>query len=153
MFLLIAANSRRRFESVCDDLRRIPLTAFANEPFETWAFPSFSATLHQSQIAAHLLFANPQPKLFIPRQLVKEKIFCENVKGLTIHNGGRTIRLFLRIVQRIKASHESRGGRGLTAFVFPRGADQGVFYPWRYLRQFGIIPPSIIGGAYDWKSS
>ena len=30
------------------------LAAFANEPFETWASPSFSATLHQSQIAAFL---------------------------------------------------------------------------------------------------
>ena len=30
------------------------LAAFANEPFETWASPSFSASLHQSQIAVFL---------------------------------------------------------------------------------------------------
>lgn len=28
-----------------------------------------------------------------------------------------------------------------------------ISVPWRYLCQFGVIPPSIIGGGYDRKSS
>ena len=49
MFLTL---SQTRLPFTC-----LTLSAGLNEVFETWASPSFSATLHQSQIAAFLPLA------------------------------------------------------------------------------------------------